>query len=189
MSVDWEQQWSLFAPNFRDGKAHIDLGGPILRLIPGAGFGDLSHPTTQMMIELLKKHSAGHSIVDIGTGSGILSLAALLLGSPTALGLDIDLEALAHARENARLNGLQERFSAALSLPKSLPQSIFLMNMILPEQKEISPAKWNRFAKLWIVSGILVEQREQYLELAKLWKWTPLEEVRKGEWAGWIFSC
>jgi ribosomal protein L11 methyltransferase len=187
-TVDWHEQWSLFASDFRDGKAHIPLGAATLLLHPGPGFGDLSHPTTQLMIEMLKSHAPDQPIVDIGTGSGILSLAALLLGAPSAVGIDIDPEALAHAKENARLNHLEKKFTATLSLPAKLPPSVFLMNMILPEQKAFGPAKYNTHAKCWITSGILVSQKEEYLLLAKEWGWTPVRELQNGEWMGWVFQ-
>ena len=108
--VDWENQGALFAENFKDGKAHIDLqrfGTPAtLKLYPGPGFGDLSHPTTNLMLELMQGALTGQIALDIGCGSGILSLAALLMGAKKAYGVDIDAEALLHAEKNADLNGL-----------------------------------------------------------------------------------
>ncbi len=188
MTIDWQQQWALFAPNFKNGKAHIPLpNNTTLQLIPGAGFGDLSHPTTHLMLEMLKQQASGETIVDIGTGSGILALAALLIGANKAFAIDIDPEALLHTRTNARLNSLENKIQIGFSLPKKLPKSLFLMNMIFCEQKEFGPVQWNRFAKLWIVSGILEEQKKEYLKQVKEWGWTPHSEYQKGEWMGWIF--
>lgn len=186
-TVDWDEQWSLFAEHFIDGKAQIPLGNQTLLLTPGAGFGDLSHPTTALMLEMLKEHSKGESIVDIGTGSGILALAALLLGAQSAIGIDIDTAALQHARENAKLNNLSATFSK--KLPKNLPKNqIFLMNMILPEQEALAPQQWNRFAKLWMVSGILSSQRKQYLAQATQRHWKLVAESEKLGWLAFIFS-
>jgi len=191
-SVDWNQQWELFAENFFNGKAHIDLSkfgvAKTLLLLPGPGFGDLSHPTTYLMLKMMKGRVRDESIVDIGSGSGILSLAALLLGANKAIGIDIDTSAIKHAKENAKINNLKAQFSK--TLPKNLAnEQIFLMNMIFPEQKSLNPKKLNDFAKLWIVSGILVEQKKEYLLQANKWGWTPLSEHRKGEWMGWIFDA
>jgi ribosomal protein L11 methyltransferase len=191
-AADWEQQWALFAADFKEGKAHIDLtpfgGTNTLLLTPGAGFGDLSHPTTHLMLEMMQGRMEGETIIDIGTGSGILALAALLLGATFAYGIDIDKAALDHARYNAKLNQLEERIAFSKTVAKKfLSENVFLMNMILPEQIAVAPQKLNRYAKLWIVSGILVEQRDEYLQVVKGWGWDVLAEHKRGEWMGWIF--
>ncbi len=184
--VNWDEQWTLFAENFKEGKAHIAIGDKTLLLTPGAGFGDLSHPTTFLMLEMLKKHAHGESIIDIGTGSGILALAALLLGARSAIGIDIDPKALKHARENAKLNGLKAVFAKAL--PTKLPKlNVLLMNMILPEQVAFNPKRLNPLAKMWIVSGILASQRKDYLSQTKKWGWKLFFEKQKLDWCGFIF--
>lgn len=189
LSVKWEDQWSLFAQDFKDGKAHVNLSqfgvDKTLLLLPGPGFGDLSHPTTNLMLEMMKGRMMNESIVDIGSGSGILTLAALLLGAKSGIGIDIDPQAIAHAKKNAKLNGLNAKF--VKKLPK-ISSSIFLMNMILPEQKELDPIRFNANAKLWIVSGILAMQKKEYLKLAAKWGWRPIEEFSRDDWMGWIFS-
>ncbi len=185
--IDWIGQWALFAKNFKEGKAHIKVGEKTLLLIPGPGFGDLSHPTTALMMKMMKKYVPQESIVDIGTGSGILALAALLLKARSAIGIDIDQGALKHARKNAKLNHLKATFSK--SLPKTLPKkNIFLMNMIFAEQKEFAPDRLNSFAKLWIVSGILSSQKEAYLAQAAQWNWRLISQHKKGEWLGFVFG-
>lgn len=192
-SVNWENQWALFAEDFKEGKAHIDLAPfgaeKTLLLSPGAGFGDLSHPTTYLMLQMMAGRVSHAQVVDIGTGSGILSLAAVFMGASRSIGIDIDKQAIVHAKENAKLNDLTPYTKFSKTLPKNLNrENIFLMNMILPEQKTLNPSQFNSHAKLWIVSGILSEQREEYLKLAEEWGWTSLEEYSRGEWLGWIFS-
>ena len=185
--VNWEEQWALFAKDFKDGKAHIQLGEKTLILTPGAGFGDLSHPTTFLMIEMMKSQVVDEPVVDIGCGSGILALSALLLGAQSAIGIDIDPAAVKHARQNAKINDLNARFTK--KLPKNSPKgAIFLMNMILPEQKEFNPSKLNSQAKLWLISGIMEEQREEYLKLTKTWNWALISEVQRSDWLGFTFS-
>jgi len=191
--IDWEKQWSLFAENYKEGKAHINLAPfgkkKTLLLLPGPGFGDLSHPTTRLMLEMMKGKIKGESIVDVGSGSGILALSALLLGARCARGLEIDPAALTHARKNAKLNHLEKKAIFSKELPKKMEEThLFLMNMILPEQKVLEPSRFNKWAKFWIVSGILAKQKRTYLSLAKKWSWTPISEHKRGEWMGWIFS-
>ena len=191
--IDWQSQWSQFAEDFRDGISHIDLsrfgGASTLLLSPGPGFGDLSHPTTYLMLELMDGRVAGERIIDIGCGSGILSLAALKLGAASALGIDIDEAALEHARQNSALNHLFAQFS--LHIPKDQPkENILLMNMIFPEQQIVMKERGqlNPLAKLWIASGILAEQREDYLKQAKKWGWDLIEEKERSGWLGLVFS-
>jgi ribosomal protein L11 methyltransferase len=185
--VNWEEQWALFAKDFRDGKAHIPVGDKTLLLWPGPGFGDLSHPTTWLVLSLLKKYGKGDPVLDIGTGSGILALAALLLGAKSALGIDIDPSALKHARKNSKLNHLKAKFSRLL--PRKMGKNqIILMNMIFPEQQQFQPARLNSIAKLWIVSGILKKQKRAYLAQARQWGWKKIAEREKKGWLGFVFS-
>lgn len=190
--VDWEQQWSFFAQDFHEGKAHIDLNpfgcDRTLLLLPGPGFGDLSHPTTYLMIEMMQHEVTNETVIDIGTGSGILSLAALHMGAIHAYGIDIDPEAIEHAKKNAAINSLEASSTFGLHLPKLALKSVALMNMILPEQQIVNPSQWNQFAKKWITSGILEEQKQEYLRLAKKWGWNIVSEHRRGDWMGWVFA-
>jgi ribosomal protein L11 methyltransferase len=178
--IDWEEQWRTFAHNFYEGKAHIDIRGKTLLLKPGAGFGDLSHPTTALMLEMMESHVPDQSVIDIGTGSGILALASLLLGARSAHGIDIDSAAIAHAKENNKLNHLKATFSK--KIPQN-PDAIYLMNMIVSEQREVKRPQ----GKLWITSGILSEQKESYLQQTEEWGWRPILIHEKAGWAGFIF--
>ncbi|HSU33304.1 MAG TPA: 50S ribosomal protein L11 methyltransferase [Bryobacteraceae bacterium] len=80
---------------------------------PGLACGTGEHPCTQLALEALEKYMlAGRTVADIGTGSGILAIAALRLGATTSVGLDTDEAALAAARENFALNGLPALLAA-----------------------------------------------------------------------------
>lgn len=192
-TVNWQEQWAQFAEDFHDGKAHIDLTrfgrNHTLLLLPGPGFGDLSHPTTYLMLELMKNRAENRSVIDIGCGSGILTLAALLFGAKSAIGIDIDPLAIEHAKNNATLNQLPALFS--LTMPNNLPASnILLVNMILPEQCIVMKdlLRLNALADIWITSGILIDQRKEYLELTSFWGWRLLEETKQDEWLAFVFS-
>ena len=110
-----------------------------------------------------------------------------MLGAQKAVGIDIDTEALNHAKKNARANRLNAKFFK--TVPTILPsQNIFLMNMLWPEQKEFHPSRFNSIATIWIVSGILKSQKKEYLKQAKRWGWKVLAEKAKGEWMGWFLK-
>jgi len=88
-----------------------------LRLTDSTAFGTGHHPTTGLCIEALEDALAiaiPERLLDVGTGSGVLALAALVLGVPRAVGLDIDADALQIASENARLNKLGDRLELVL---------------------------------------------------------------------------
>jgi len=137
MTIDWNEQWELHAPNFEKGFATVflkDYGGPNLsfKMEPGPGFGDLSHPTTKIMLKLMPK-KIETDVIDVGCGSGVLSLSAKLLGAPQVFGIDIDKEAIEHAKANAKLNQLDCTYSRQIT--KKISSPLILMNMISSEQK------------------------------------------------------
>ena len=114
--TDWEESWKEnYPPQALGNKlivlpywlADTDTQGrlPVI-LDPGLTFGTGAHPSTQMVMEFMEELLIpGGSCLDLGSGSGILSIAALRLGAASAIGVDIDPKAEDIARENARYNG------------------------------------------------------------------------------------
>ena len=85
-------------------------GETVLTMDPGMAFGTGTHETTRLCIQLLEEAvTPGMDLLDIGTGSGILAIAALLFGARAAVGVDIDEVAVRVARENAKANGVGGR--------------------------------------------------------------------------------
>lgn len=116
---DWAEAWKAHYSPFRVGERlwirpswaatdeSLAPGDVVLTLDPGMAFGTGLHPTTQMCLQVLERLvQPGMCVLDIGTGSGILSIAALRLGAGSALAVDTDPQALAAAGENARINGV-----------------------------------------------------------------------------------
>ena len=92
--------------------APIPAAMACLTLNPGPAFGTGTHPSTHLCLHMLLQYAAqyqGSTLLDVGCGSGILSLAALQLGWQSAVGVDIDAQAITVATHNAELNGLQDR--------------------------------------------------------------------------------
>ncbi len=115
---DWENNWKEYYKPIKVGEGLVivpswlsapeDAGDrAILRLDPGLIFGTGAHATTRMCLKALQKYSgAGKRVLDLGCGSGILAIAALLLGCDRAVGVDIDEKAPPVVMENAALNGI-----------------------------------------------------------------------------------
>jgi ribosomal protein L11 methyltransferase len=122
--ADWADAWKEHFHPIRVGQ-HIVIkptwrefeAGPndiILELDPGMAFGTGLHPTTQMCLRVLEeKIRQGMKVLDLGTGSGILALAAGKLGAGTVLALDTDPVAVAAARENVWRNGVEQKVTVA----------------------------------------------------------------------------
>lgn len=101
----------LIRPIWRDDY-NAD-GRIVLNLEPGLAFGTGTHETTRLCLEALEKHTFdGTTMLDVGCGSGILSVAGLLLGAKSATGIDIDEMAVKASKENAVLNNVQDRYTA-----------------------------------------------------------------------------
>jgi ribosomal protein L11 methyltransferase len=118
---DWENNWKQFflptavggsiliVPEWLRGETAVPEGKTPLIIDPGLAFGTGGHTTTRLCLELLQeKIPKGAAVLDIGCGSGILGIAALLLGAQCVTGLDIDPVAVRSARDNAALNGFAE---------------------------------------------------------------------------------
>ena len=113
--TNWEESWKDNYPPQPIGESLIVLphwmaeetdGRKPIILDPGLTFGTGAHPSTQMVMEAMEQLVApGMSCLDLGSGSGILSIAALRLGAKSAIGVDIDPKAEDIARENAQYNG------------------------------------------------------------------------------------
>jgi len=113
---DWENNWKIYYKPLEIGERLLvrpsweqadDTGRTVLSLDPGMAFGTGSHHTTRMCLEFLEKTvKDGDDMIDLGCGSGILSIGALLLGAKEALAVDIDPIAEKIAYENAAMNGI-----------------------------------------------------------------------------------
>lgn len=97
---------SWFTDTDPDGRA-------VLNIDPGLAFGTGKHETTRLCMEALERYvTGGEKVLDIGCGSGILGIAAVLLGAESAFGVDIDEMAVRTANENAEVNKVADRFTA-----------------------------------------------------------------------------
>ena len=174
------------------GESGDSKSGKSQLIIPAAGaFGTGEHATTAMSLRLLeeatRKLPAGWRLLDAGTGTGILALAARLLGAREVLGLDIDRRAVAHARQNARLNHIaRAKFIAAdvlrwkaLARYEVVTANLFseLLIAALPRlQRALRPNS------CLIVSGILREQAASVIRALAHAQFRIEKKRRRGKW-------
>ncbi len=164
-------------------------GERVLVLEPGRAFGTGLHETTSIVAEVLSRHAAelrGRDLLDVGCGSGILSLVALELGAKTARAIDIDPDAVAVTIENATRNSLSEAVVADTTDVGKIEQSypIVLANIeartLIPLAKTI--ASRVSAGGLLVLSGILEPQGDDVLSAYH--DFDEIDRPQKGEWIG-----
>ena len=165
-----------------------------IRIDPGMAFGTGTHPTTQLCLEFIEEfidrgpqtvdrgstiHRPPSTVIDIGCGSGILSIAALKLGAEFALGVDIDEASIRASRENARANGVpDEKFALGLgSVAEVLAGRYQVRQAPLVLANILAPVLVRLFDEgladlvapggTIVLSGILVEQAQTVIEAAQ----------------------
>ena len=172
---DWERSWMdnfqpmrfgqrlWIVPSWHEAPEPEAVN---LLLDPGLAFGTGTHPTTALCLEWLDGQPLeGCDVIDFGCGSGILAIAALLLGAPQARGTDIDPQALEASRDNANRNGIDPaRFP--VYLPEDMPQQpadVVVANILAGPLVSLAPqiSSLVKSGGRLALSGILAEQAEE----------------------------
>lgn len=197
---DWINNWKqyfhpmpigrtlLIRPSWENG--YDANGRTVLNIDPGLAFGTGSHPTTKLCIEALEDYvKKGTTILDVGCGSGILSIAGLLLGAKEALGVDIDETAVKTANENAEKNNFfSPEFCAKhgdLSEKVSGKYDIVVANIVAD-----IIIRFNKDVKNYLnddaiyITGGIIDSREE--EILQSFKENNFEVLERKEDNGWL---
>ena len=155
-----------------------------LQLDPGLAFGTGSHPTTRLCLKWLDTQlKGGENVLDYGCGSGILTIAALKLGAGSAVGVDIDEQAIRASKDNAAQNNVDAQFY----LPDGLPQGQFdivVANILANPLRmlgEMLAARTKQGGRI-VLSGLLDEQVEELSGIYSQWFDIEPAEIDEG-WA------
>ena len=175
-SLSWKQHWQpdpvgerlLILPAWLElPPEHADR--LVIRMDPGSAFGTGSHPTTRLCLEAIEQLQTlpGARVADLGCGSGILGIAALLQGARSVAAADTDSLAVRATRDNAAVSGFSGQLSVDLGSVERLaelldgrPADLLLCNILAPVIEALSPAFSTVLAPdgLGLLSGLLVDQ-------------------------------
>ena len=209
--ADWENNWKQYYKPMEIGerllvipeweqetvKGQAKYAGKIpLILEPGLTFGTGSHATTRLCLTALEKHiTGGQTVLDLGCGSGILSIAALLLGADRAVACDIDEKCMDVAYENAALNGVgRDRYTVrwgdvvtdqALRQELGGPYDVVVANIVADVIKALASTvrPLVKEGGIFLCSGIIDDRAEEVAQCLRDNGWT-IAETRSSE--GWF---
>ena len=208
---DWMAAWKvhyhpiaigkklLIMPAWKDPAA--DETRLVVRITPAMAFGTGTHPTTQLCLRLLEQHfTPGQPVIDVGCGSGILSIAALLMGATHALAVDVDSQAVTSTQENARLNkidpalletgkgSVEEILTGRFSIQQA---PLVLVNILAPIIIHLFDQGLSQLVSgegLLLLSGILEEQEPKLRQTAEDASFSLVDRLSDGDWVSMAYK-
>ncbi|MEG1459169.1 MAG: 50S ribosomal protein L11 methyltransferase [Acetivibrio sp.] len=208
---DWINNWKEFFKPFRVAEDIIikptwetlkekKEGDIVIEIDPGTAFGTGSHETTKLCIEGLRKYLTKETrLLDVGCGSGILSIIGLKLGAEYAVGIDIDPAALTATHENVKINEIPEdkfcAYAGNIITEEKLQQQVgmekydivvanILADIIIPLSGEIG--KHMKPGALFISSGIIDMKKEEVKEAILENNFKIIEIIEMGDWVSFV---
>ena len=204
--IDWVNNWKqyfhqfyiddiLVIPSWEEVKEE-DKGRMIVHIDPGTAFGTGAHETTQLCIKAVKKYVTEDSeILDVGCGSGILGMIALMLGAKHSVGTDLDPCAITATHENMEVNGIsKDRYEVMIGNiidDKEVQDKvgyekydIVLANILAEVLVPLTPVIVNQMKKgaVYITSGIIDDKEDTVVNAVKAAGLEVLEVNYQGEW-------
>lgn len=206
---DWMAAWKQHYRPIQIGKRLLILPAWIpepegdriaVKIDPSMAFGTGTHPTTQLCMELLEDTVLpGQPVIDVGCGSGILSIGAIKMGASHALAVDIDNAAIISTKENAQANGVLEKIETGIGSVREVKEGQFsltqaplvLANILAPV---IIRLFGDGLAELlapggkMVLSGILAEQANGVVDAAYLYGLRPTAQKQINDWVAIVLE-
>ncbi len=197
---DWESGWKAYYHAMEIGRRlavapsweQYETNRAVVTLDPGMAFGTGTHETTALCLETLDAAiRGGERVLDVGTGSGILAIAALKLGAASAEGIDIDPMCVRTARENAARNGVQNAFTVSvgnLSDKAGGVYEIICANIVANAICGLAPAVPALLAEngVFIASGIIDTRRDEVIDAIRAAGLAVHEVKEKNGWVALV---
>ena len=195
--AEWKKDWQpvevgrfIIAPPWIESEPPAVAGGPTrdritIRINPGMAFGTGTHETTRLCLKAIEKHFRGGSFLDVGTGTGILAIAAARMFPQARIeGCDTDPEAIEIAKENAHLNDAAEHIAFSLGSvnERTASASLVCANLTAPVIVELLPSLLAATCGRLVLCGILDSQIELVQERLRDLGAEVLEIDQEGEW-------
>lgn len=206
--IDWINNWKQYFHQFYIDDLLVipswetveeeDQGKMVLHIDPGTAFGTGMHETTQLCIRQLKKYVTPDTVLlDVGTGSGILGILALMFGAQRVVGTDLDICAVEAVRENLESNHIDpEKFEMMIGniiTEKEIQDrvgygcyDIVVANILADVLVALSPVIVNQMKPggIYITSGIIDDKEAVVVEAVKAAGLEVVEVAHQGEWVG-----
>ena len=202
---DWLAEWKKGWQSIRAGRFIVappwiepaslestpgsDAGLIIIRIEPGMAFGTGTHETTRLCLKVIEKHFRGGSFLDVGTGTGILAIAAAKMFADARIeACDTDAEAIEIAKDNARLNEAagQIEFRVGSVGNQTASADLVCANLTAPVIVELLPALLGATCGRLVLSGILDTQAEMVQTRVSELGASILETDQDGEWVALV---
>ncbi|MEP6568906.1 MAG: 50S ribosomal protein L11 methyltransferase [Acidobacteriota bacterium] len=193
---EWKKSWQpvevgerfIIAPPW--SEISVNYNRAVIRIEPGMAFGTGTHETTRLCLVAIEKYFAGGSFLDVGTGTGILAIAAAKLFPDAHVeACDTDPEAVAIARENAQLNGVAERITFRVGTVEETTASVDFVcaNLTADVITPLLPTLVSVTCGRLVLSGILDTQAEALrAQLREGGVSGPCETMQDGEWIAFV---
>lgn len=202
--ADWNENWKKYFKAFEIGSRlavcpsweEYDNKDDriVVSIDPGAAFGTGTHATTSLCMEILEREVSGDkTVLDIGTGSGILAISSMLLGAKSAIGVDIDAQSVKTAKENAVINGVSDKTEflvGDLADKISDKYDIVCANIVADVVIRLfdNVAQFIKKDGILIVSGIIDMRAEDVESAAIKHGFKIIENLTREEWHAYILS-